>query len=160
MIGSQIVDAWNAAYSNHAVLRTSVLFCHVGGLLGGGGLAVSADRATLQVTRQQPAAEAGPLHLRALAGTHRLVIAGLAFVIASGVLLFFSDVDTYLPSKTFWLKMAMVALLLGNGLQIVRQEDRAGRGDPAAWLRLRRAAVASLVLWFVITLLGAALPNI
>ena len=45
------VEWWTAVYSNHAVLRTAVTFAHVGGLVGGGGCAIAADRATLMLAR-------------------------------------------------------------------------------------------------------------
>src|SRR5262252_2491713 len=99
------VGWWAAVYSGSAVLRTFVSFFHVAGLVGGGGAAIAADRATLRatrrglvVTRQQ---------LVAIHNTHRAVIIGLAAVIVSGVLLFAADVPTYAPSKLFWIKMAM-----------------------------------------------------
>src|SRR5215831_11146354 len=101
---------WAALYSGSAVLRTLVSFVHVAGLVGGGGAAISADRATLRATRHGLAVAREQIDQ-----THRVVIVGLAAVIVSGVLLFAADVDTYAPSKLFWLKMVMVAALMING---------------------------------------------
>jgi hypothetical protein len=56
--------------------------------------------------------------------------------------------------------MFMVVLLVVNGLLLLGGERRVKGGDPQAWTRLHRTAVTSLVLWVLITLLGAALPNI
>ena len=70
-----------------------------------------------------------------------------------------ADLDAYLVSPAFWIKMALVAALLVNG---------GGAADPAASAqrvtprRIERCAIAarvSLVLWFVTTLAGAVLPN-
>jgi hypothetical protein len=95
-----------------------------------------------------------------LEGTHRLVIGGLATVVISGLLLLLADLDTFLGSKVFWLKMGLMVLLLANGLIVTLLERRALNGETNAWSRLRMAAGASLTLWFLVTLFGAALPNI
>ena len=46
----------------------------------------------------------------------------------------------------FWLKMALMALLLVNGVLLLRGERRAARGQIDAWPRLHHTAIASLVL--------------
>lgn len=152
------IAAWSSLYSNSAVLRTGVGFAHVAGLLAGGGSAIVADRATLAAWRRD--ADSRVAQARALHGTHRIVIAGLLIVSLSGVLLLGADLDTYLHSVVFWIKMAFVALLIANGGVLVRAGRRAQAGDAGAWPALRYGAIASLSLWFVITLLGAALPNV
>jgi len=157
MLG-HLIDAWNAMYASHAALRTGVEFVHVGGLLAGGGCAVTADLTTLTAARDSSAARF--TELRVLKRTHGLVIAGLAALFVSGALLFFADVDTYLHSRLFWIKMGLLALLLGNGVLVLVGERRVTRGDAHAWRQLHLAALTSLVLWFATTLFGAALPNI
>ena len=155
---SHFVAWWSTLYSGSPVLRTLIAFVHVAGLVSGGGAAVAADRATLKATRR------GRLVTRAqidaIHNTHRIVIAGLAAVILSGVLLFAADVSTYAPSKLFWIKMAMVAALMINGALLVR----VGRGVDAPHEGTRRTmrltAGVSLALWFLTTLAGAGLPNI
>ena len=155
---THLVGSWAALYSGSAVVRTLVAFVHVGGLVGGGGAAISADRATLKATRRGLPSRA----TRSTPSTTRTAssILGLAGVIASGVLLFAADVSTYAPSKLFWLKMLMVAALMINGAVLVR----VGRGVQAPDERTRRTmrwtAGLSLALWFLTTLVGAGLPNI
>jgi uncharacterized membrane protein len=149
---SQWLEWWSGFYSDHAMLRTIIEFLHVGGLLAAGGLAVGADRMVLQ--RKQSA------YLTMFDGIHQLVVGGLVVVIGSGVLLFCADVETFLYSKVFWLKMALLAVLLLNGAFLARQEQRLADGQASAWSRMRVAAATSLTLWFVTALLGAALPNI
>src|SRR5205814_2113084 len=105
-----LVSQWAALYSNHAVLRTAVVFAHVGGLVGAGGCAIAADRATLLASRRHEAERR--IQVEALAGTHRVVIAGLIFIVVSGLLLFAADVETFLYSRVYWIKMTMVVLLL------------------------------------------------
>jgi hypothetical protein len=154
---SSAMQGWTSFYSSHAAVRTCVGFVHVAGLVSGGGAAISADRATLLAARLDGAARAA--QLTAVRNTHRVVVAGLAAVIASGLLLFAADVETYATSVIFWTKMALVGLLLANGWLIVRAERLAG-ADAASWRALRRGALVSLLLWFLTTLAGAALPNI
>ncbi len=62
--------------------------------------------------------------------------------------------------EIFWIKMCLMALLVVNGALLLRGERRLTRGDARAWARLHQTAVVSLVLWFLTTLAGAALPNI
>jgi uncharacterized membrane protein len=148
---------WASLYSNHAALRTVVVFAHLGGLVGAGGCAIAADRATLLALRRD---EAERRHqVEALAGTHRIVIAGLIFIVISGVLLFAADVQTFLYSRIFWIKMTLILLLLVNGALLTAAERRANRGSDDGWDRLRATSVASLTLWFLITLAGVALTN-
>jgi hypothetical protein len=71
-----------------------------------------------------------------------------------------ADLDTYVASRIFWLKMALIAALLINGALLVRAGRRVDALETSDWVRLRRASVASLALWFLTTLLGAALPNV
>jgi uncharacterized membrane protein len=155
---SHVIAAWSSAYSNSAVLRTGIGFAHVGGLLAGGGSAIVADRATIAAWRLDAGARMA--QARALHGTHRLVILGLLLVSVSGVLLLGADLDTYLHSTVFWIKMTFVVALILNGGVLVRAGRRAQQGDAGAWTALRYGALASLGLWFTITLLGAALPNV
>ena len=152
------VTWWAALYSGSAVLRTVVAFFHVAGLVGGGGAAIAADRATLRATRR--GVQFGRDQIDAIHNTHRVVLYGLAAVIVSGVLLFAADIDTYAPSKLFWLKMGMVAALMINGAMLVRVGRHHAAADERTRRTLRWTAAVSLSLWFLTTLVGAGLPNI
>jgi len=155
---SQAVQSWTDVYSHSSLLRTLVSFVHVAGLVGGGGAAIAADRATLKATHRGTLV--GRDELDAIHTTHRVVVAGLVAVILSGVLLFAADVDTYSVSRIFWMKMGMVAALMINGALLVRV-GRDGRApDPDLRTALRRMTMVSMALWFLTTLAGAALPNI
>jgi hypothetical protein len=153
-----LVSWWAAFYSGSAVMRTLVAFVHVAGLVSAGGAAVAADRAMLKATRR--GLQVTRDQIESIHNTHRIVLVGLTGIIASGLLLFAADVDTYAPSKLFWLKMGMVALLMINGAVLVR----VGRGPQSPDDRTRRTmrwtAGLSLALWFLTTLAGAGLPNI
>jgi len=153
-----LIESWASLYSSHAALRTSTEFLHIGGLVVSGGCAIAADRITLRAARDDLATRRS--ELRALDGTHRVVIIGLAVVIISGLLMFGADVDAFLYSKLFWLKMGLMVLLFVNGNVLLRAEHRAETGDPDGLRLLLLTAKASLVLWMLTTLAGAALPNI
>jgi hypothetical protein len=153
-----MVAWWAALYSGSAVLRTVVSFIHVGGLVGGGGAAIAADRATLRATRRGLAVTRDQID--AIHQTHRVVIAGLSSVIVSGVLLFAADVTTYAPSKLFWLKMVLVVALMINGAFLVRVGHGVPMPDEHTRRTMRWTAGLSLALWFLTTLIGAGLPNI
>lgn len=153
-----LVGSWAALYSGSALLRTLVSFVHVAGLVSGGGAAVVADRATLRATRRGGSVTRAQID--GIHATHRVVLVGLAGVIVSGLLLFAADVETYAPSKLFWLKMGMVALLMINGAILVRVGGGASQPDERARRTMRWTAGISLALWFLTTLAGAGLPNI
>jgi uncharacterized membrane protein len=156
---AQLLESWSSIYSNHAALRTAVEFTHIGGLVAGGGGAITADLATITAARQHESPVRAS-QLEVLKRTHRIVLGGLVALFASGLLLFAADLETYLYSRIFWIKMGLIVLLLVNGSVLLRMERRAARGEPGAWARLHVAAMISLAVWAVTTLAGAALPNI
>jgi len=158
---ARLAEPWAHLYADSKMLATIVTFGHVASLLMAGGLAVATDRATLRALRLA-AAERGR-HLEELAGVHRLVVGGLALSVITGVLLFASDVETFVGSWIFWLKMALICVLLVNGYVMTRAEgalrDDADEAAPS-WAHLRRSALVSVGLWYAITLAGVALVNV
>jgi hypothetical protein len=154
----EMADTWASVYANSAALRSVISFAHVAGLVGGGGCALAADRATLRAYRRAPGGVAAEIHHQH--GIHGVVLTGLGVVIVSGILLMFADLDAYLASTAFWIKMGLVVALFVNGSILVRTALRAEAGDAAARAGLRRASIASVILWFATTLVGTALPNV
>jgi hypothetical protein len=155
---SGLIESWNGFYSNHAVLRTAIEFMHIGGLVAGGGCAITADLATITAARARSATLAAQLQV--LKRTHHFVILGLGALVISGLLLLAADLETYLYSRIFWLKMGMMVVLLINGTLLVLGERDASRAEARAWTRLHFLATTSLVFWFLTTLAGAALSNL
>jgi hypothetical protein len=153
-----LIDTWAAMYASSPVIKSALTFVHVGALVGGGGAAIAADRTMLRVMRK--GREALDRELEHLHHVHQFVIGGLALLIGSGVLLMLADLDAYLSSAAFWIKMALIVALMVNGLFVVRGGRRAHAGDPHGPRLLRVAALASLTLWSATTLLGAILPNV
>jgi uncharacterized membrane protein len=96
-----------------------------------------------------------------LARVHAVVLAGLALSFASGVLLFLSDVDEFLGSPFFWVKLGLVGVLLANGFMMNRTERAlaGGGNETALWARLRTISLLSLVLWIATTLAGVVLMS-
>jgi hypothetical protein len=157
LIGRSL-EVWASIFANHPVVRTTIGFAHVGGLLAGGGCSIFADRTIIKTSFLAPEARAP--YLQGLKGIHGIVVAGLATIIASGLLLLASDPDTYLHSWLFWTKMGLTALLIFNGAFLIRAERSATSGSARAWPRLVVSSVVSVFLWFLTTLAGSGLLNI
>jgi len=157
MIGAgmgALVTRWARVYADHKAVSGGVTYVHLAGILLGGGLAVSADRAAL---RWAPATGLGPRELQSLGAPHRWVLGGLGLTFVSGVAMLLADLDTYLTSAVFWTKMSLIALLIANGYLKLRAERALAGGRVAAWRQLRSTAIASLVLWFAVLLAGTVL---
>lgn len=152
-----LLDTWASIYANSAWLRSGISFAHVGALLGGGGLAIAADVGTLKALGRGH--DSLMLELRRLRDVHRTVIVSLAVVLSSGALLMAADIDAYLASTAFWIKMALVVALVVNGVVLLRVSAGASRGTRTAGQGLRVVSLLSLILWFTTTLMGAVLPN-
>lgn len=155
---TQFIDTWTSFFSNHAMLRTTIAFIHVGGLMAAGGCAITADLATIEAVREGPIGQRSQMHV--LKQTHQIIVLGLFALVVSGALLFAADAEAFLHSRIFWLKMALMGTLFFNGVMMLAGERKVQRGDTRAWRELHNIAAASLVLWFLTTLAGAALPNI
>ena len=125
-----MIESWVSIYANQACCAPAVSFLHIAGLVGGGGCAIAADLATITAVRDGvvSASDATAPAKR----THRIVVLGLVAprgqrpVAASR-----ADVETFLYSRIFWLKMGLMVLLISNGLAVVRGERRVQDGDPA-----------------------------
>jgi cytochrome bd-type quinol oxidase subunit 2 len=155
---SSLLENWTSFFSNHAVVRTCINFFHIGGLVIGGGCAISADRMTLRAARRSGGERA--TQLEALRSTHRIVILSLVAVTVSGLLLFAADAENFLHSVFFWTKMGLVVALLVNGVLLTYSERQAESDAVRGWKWLTVTSTISVVLWMLTTLAGAALPNI
>lgn len=156
---ARLAEPWNSLYSDSKAVSSAVVFLHLVPLLLAGGAALTADRATIRAARGS--VEDRTRQLRELARVHGVVVGGLALSFASGVLLFLADVDEFLGSPVFWVKLGFIGLLLVNGFVMTRTEKAlASGGDQAAlWGRLRTISVLSLILWITTTLVGVVLTN-
>jgi len=156
---ARLVEPWNSLYSDSKAVSSAVLFLHLVPLLLAGGAALTADRATIRASRGS--VEERTRQLRELGRVHAVVLGGLALSFVSGVLLFLADVDAFLGSPVFWVKLGFIGLLLLNGFMMTRTEKALGSGgnETALWGRLRTISVLSLILWITTTLVGVVLTN-
>jgi hypothetical protein len=150
----QALAPWTHLYRHVTALRTAITYAHFVGILSGGGLAVAADRASLRLS---PALPGWGRELDRLAAVHRWVVGGLALIFASGLLMTLAEIETFAVSSVFWIKMGLVALLLGNGYARLRVETALRQGSVAGWSWFRRASFTSLALWLLVLLAGALL---
>ena len=153
---SHIAEPWASLFNGSRVVSSGIMFAHLSGLVLGGGGAVAADRASLRAVKASETQRAS--HLTELGLVHRVVMWGLSVTFVSGLLLAAADIETYATLPTFWIKMSLIALLLGNGYWMQRSERALAEGTPS-WRRLHIAAVASLVLWFAVLLASTFLTS-
>jgi hypothetical protein len=148
---------WRSLYSHQLSVEMSVVGIHVLSMLIAGGLAIAHDRSTLRAGRWLPAIV--DHHFSELHAVHRTVVIALTVCMLSGVALFASDVKTYVVSIPFWIKMALIVLLLVNALIMTSAEARlrissARDTAVAAWAQIRATSVASAALWSLILLVS------
>jgi len=141
---SQALASWNSYYGNHQALSVAIRYVHLAALLVGGGTALAIDREVFVLRRST--SQVRDATIARLNSAHSLVIGSIVFIVVSGVLMAAADVETYLVSSTFWIKMALVAILLVNGAVLAR----AGRRTAAGGRRLAVVSVVSAILWLVI----------
>src|SRR5262249_31006791 len=118
----KLFEPWNKFYSDSKFAETVVMFAHTGALVVAGGIAVATDRSTLRASKWGEAALAH--HLEELAVLHRVVVTGLVVTVISGLMMFAADVETFWGSWIFWVKMGLVAILLGNGALMMGVEKK------------------------------------
>jgi hypothetical protein len=156
---AQWLEPWNHLFSHSKWVAGTVTGAHIIFLMFGGGLAIAADRTTLRVDRADSAARGE--QVREIRAVHWPVLVSLVMLLASGVLLGASDVNTFLPSVWFWIKIALVLLLLINGSVLTLTERRLGQVfTDAGWARLRTLAWMSIMLWTSTAVVGIVLSNI
>jgi hypothetical protein len=146
------VDSWAGLYGNHPLVSVSVRYLHLAGLVTGGGSALVADRQVLRARNAAPAERARIA--TSLATSHRVVIPALAVIVATGLLMTAADTGTFLVSRLYWSKMALVGLLLLNGVGLLAAERQLIRGRPKGWTWLSVTSALSLALWLAILFAG------
>ena len=156
----RLAEPWATFYADHALLQSSTRFLHLAGVLLGGGFAIATDRATLRAVTH-PAERT--TQLSAIASIHRWVITGLAITFVTGLLMLAADLETFLPSTVFWVKMGLIVLLLANGAMLRSTESglSAERGDSERrWGVLQLTSIVSLALWFAVVFTGTLLVDV
>lgn len=152
------IERWSSLYGDHAALSIAITFLHLAGLVVGGGVAIATDRQILRAWRQGGARR--PAALVDVSAAHAYVVGGLLVTGSTGALMLFADLDTFKGSQAFWMKMASVALLLGNGGVLRWAEGLARRTDGArGWPAIGAASVVSMALWMATLFLGTYLKS-
>jgi uncharacterized membrane protein len=160
---AQPFEGWKDLYSHSTTISTIVLTVHLGAMFVGGGFALAADRMTLRVSAEHPDERAR--QLAEVANVHRAVLIGIALLLITGVALALADLENFLTSPVFWIKLILVALLLVNGALLQRSENRlrhgtdTGESIPSDWSRLRTFSVLSILLWLSTFIVGSLLTN-
>lgn len=154
-----VTTPWRSLFSHSAPVEMSVVGTHVLSMLAAGGLAIAHDRGTLRAGRWTPAVRQH--HVAELHAVHRVIVAALAICMLSGVALFASDVRTYVVSVPFWIKMGLIAMLLGNALIMTATEGtlrvESGGAAAIAWSRIQVTSIVSAFLWGSIVLVSIVL---
>lgn len=156
-----VVKPWARFYAKSSPTQTMVLFTHLAGMLGGGGLAIAADRAIWKARTASD--EVRSRLLAEVEHIHRPVIIGLGMSALSGVLMTTADLGEFVTSPVWWGKMAFFALLLANGAwlqSIERGAQKVPATMPTAWKKLAVSSRFSYTLWFAVALGGVLLTNI
>jgi uncharacterized membrane protein len=157
---------WNHLFGHSKLISGGVLGIHIMALFLGGGLAVAADRMTLRVAAGD--ATTRRAQLREVGAVHPLVLIATVLLFVTGVLLAAADVETFLPSPIFWLKLALVTLLVVNGALLTRDEkrlrahvdDESSDASGRDWARIRLFSVFSVCLWTATAVVGIVLSNV
>jgi uncharacterized membrane protein len=145
---------WSSYYGNHQIVSVAIRFLHLAALLLGGGTGLFADRQVLGALRagNQEREEV----LATLKRVHAHVVSWIVLVGFTGLLMTAADTTTFLPSKLFWCKMTLVALLLLNGAVMILVERRARRlrATASSWPPLAIVSAISALLWLAALFLG------
>ena len=158
---TRLVEPWAQFYSHSKTASTIVTFLHIAPIVVGGGIAIALDRATLRLDVNDT--QARERHLTELGSVHPIVLWSLVVLLLSGLGMLAADLDTFLGSWVFWLKMALIVALLANGARMTRLERAlAGAAGTAGdqWRRLRGIAITSVILWLAITFAGVVLTSV
>ena len=147
-----LVASWSSYYGDHQMVSVTVRYLHLAAVLIGGGSAVALDRKVLQAHGAEGVARRAIL--AELRGSHRVVVPSLTVVALTGLLMTVADVDTFLASSLYWVKLGLVTLLVVNGGLLLAAESAAERASGERWGRLAMVAAASLTLWLATLFVG------
>jgi hypothetical protein len=150
------VASWAEFYANHQLASVFVRFVHLTAIVMGGGAALLMD---FRIIRASHAAiEQREKAFLSLKGIHRYVVVWLSVLVATGVLMTAAEYSVFLQSRVYWTKIALVAVLMINGMALLFAERNAQkRGIADGWRRLTTASMLSVVLWQTTLFAGAFL---
>lgn len=155
------VDRWAVLYADTPVASTTIVASHVLAMFVGGGVALATDLALWH------GAGEGLVQWRRV---RRIVDLAVGVVFVTGVVLFLTDVATFIASPVYWIKMAAFALLVANGLRFAALDRAASTPavanavtattiDAAPARRARSVAATSACLWCLTVVLGVIVAS-
>jgi hypothetical protein len=153
---------WAEYYRTHDVAQLAAAFGHLLAIAYAARFALAGDAAALRLTSGvNHHARRAVADLATIRGAHVHVLSALSFALLTGLAQLLAQL-AYLPaSGVFWIKMSMLVLLLANGRIIQVTSARYDHADGRSMdMRLRAAAIRSIVLWCFIVLLGLLLTTV
>ncbi len=166
---ARLFTPWHDLFGGSTIYPTVTEATHLLAMFIGGGLAVAADRTTLRLAREKR--ELRRALLSELCYLHRPVLIALSISLLSGLAFLAADIDVFLLSPAFYIKMTLVALLLANGVLLQETESslrRALKDDPVLadsfatrqWDRLRFRSICSMALGCATLVAGVVLCKV
>jgi hypothetical protein len=153
LFASGAVAWWANYYESHHVVSVTIRFLHLAGLLIGGGTAIATDRQLLRAVTG--GGEQRTIALGILRQSHRIVVPAVSLVVLSGLLMTAADSATFFASRIYWVKIALIGLLLANGTGLLAAEAAVAKSaGTKGWTRLAAGSLASVMLWLLILLMG------
>lgn len=143
---------WSKYYGDHQFVSLTIRYFHIAATVVGGGKAIALDGEVLKAMRGGPGDRRNVL--ASIESAHRTIVGMLVVLTATGALMAMADLDTFLGSTLFWVKIASFVALLGNGGVLVAAESAARRSDAFVWKRLMVVSITSLALWLVTVFIG------
>jgi hypothetical protein len=141
-----MIGAWSAYYESHALLSVTLRFLHMSAIVLGGGAGVWTDWQILKAAKSGTAEREAVLKL--LSRSHMYVVPWMLVLVVTGALLTAADTRTFFVSKVFWVKIAMVALLVSNWVLLLILESRARQfGIKTVWSKLVLTSCLSALFW-------------
>ncbi|MDR0787154.1 MAG: hypothetical protein LBG44_04745 [Gemmatimonadota bacterium] len=98
-----------------------------------------------------------------VSAVHRIVLSGVAVLFATGILITAAEFEEFVETPVFWIKLALVGLLVVNGALLTRKEEilpertEAPLKNNGEWARVRRHALFSVTLWIATAAAGIVL---
>ena len=141
-----VLASWSGYYGSHQLLSVTFRFLHISGIVLGGDAGLWTDWQILKIARNEPREKDSALKL--LSRAHAYVIPWMIVLGITGVLMTTADLTTFAVSKVFWTKIALVILLVSNGIVLLLLEHRSRQtGIAGIWPALVRVSSISALLW-------------
>jgi hypothetical protein len=153
---SHIIESWANCYGNHPLVSVTIRFLHLTGIVLGGGAGILTD---WQIIKSALKGNVDREYLLKQLNRAHYYVAPWMFVLSlTGALMTAADAQTFFVSKVYWTKIALILLLVVNGVALLLLESHARNpGIQSVWKKLTIVSVISAVLWQTILFVGVLL---